>query len=89
LSFFLNKYFTFQARQWSPLQVVLFALTIVVSYLLAYGISKPLIYRLIGKAGYSIKFQENISLLTGMIFFTALNYFGQRIIVFRRTDEQR
>lgn len=89
LSFFLNKYFTFRVKQWSPLQAVFFALTVVISYLLAYGISKPLIYRLIGKTGYSVKFQENISLLTGMILFTAFNYLGQRIIVFRRRDEQR
>jgi putative flippase GtrA len=87
LSFFLNKYFTFQAKQWSPLQIVFFILTIVISYLFAYGISKPLIYRLIGKTGYSIKFQENISLLTGMVLFTAFNYLGQRMVVFRRTDE--
>jgi putative flippase GtrA len=89
LSFFLNKYFTFREKQWSLFQVVSFVLTIVISYFLAYGISKSLSYRLIGKTGYSIKFQENISLLTGMIFFTALNYFGQRIVVFKRTDEQR
>lgn len=89
LSFFLNKYFTFWKKQWSFFQVVSFILTIVISYFLAYGISKPLIHRLIGETGRGIKFQENISLLTGMIFFTALNYFGQRIIVFRRTDEQK
>jgi putative flippase GtrA len=87
LSFFLNRHFTFQSREWSLFQAGAFILSIAVSYLLAYGISRPLVYRLAGSA-HSRKFQENISLLAGMILFTVLNYFAQRMIVFRRKHER-
>ena len=42
LSFFLNKFFTFQNKEKSIGQVVRFAVNIAVCYLLAYGIAKPL-----------------------------------------------
>lgn len=41
LSFFLNKFFTFQNRQKSPAQVLRFAGNILVCYLVAYGAAKP------------------------------------------------
>lgn len=42
LSFFLNKYFTFQSSERSAGEIVRFALNIAACYLLAYGIAKPL-----------------------------------------------
>ncbi|GHV88444.1 hypothetical protein AGMMS50267_08040 [Spirochaetia bacterium] len=81
LSFFLNKYFTFQAKNWSVFMVCAFALTIIVSYLLAYGIAKPLIYRIL--RNYNQKIRDNISLFLGMCLFTGINYLGQRFVAFR------
>ena len=51
LSFFLNKYFTFQNKDNSVSQVLRFALNIAVCYLLAYGIAKPLMQYLLAGAG--------------------------------------
>ena len=47
VSFFLNKYFTFRRREWSWRQVVRFAVNVAVCWLLAYGLAKPLVLRLL------------------------------------------
>lgn len=85
LSFFLNKYFTFGARHWSLWMVVSFALTIIISYFVAYSLAKPLVYSLLGS--YSEKIRGNVSLFCGMCFFTGLNYLGQRLVAFRTKRE--
>jgi putative flippase GtrA len=85
LSFFLNKYFTFNVRQWSIFMVITFVLTILFSYLIAYGISKPLINFLL--KDMPVRIRENIALFTGMCMFTVINYLGQRLVVFRIKGE--
>ncbi len=80
LSFFLNKYFTFQNREHSCRQVVRFALNIAVCYLLAYGIAKPLTLQILSGVGQRI--QENTAMLVGMCLFTGFNYLGQRLFAF-------
>ena len=84
LSFFLNKYFTFGVRQWSFFMVAAFAMTIAVSYLVAYGVSRLAMAHLLRDSAREM--QENMALLAGMFIFTGLNYLGQRLIVFRRRD---
>ena len=81
LSFFLNKYFTFQNKERSAQQVLRFALNIAVCYLLAYGIAKPLCLRWLATASASAR--DNVSMLVGMCLFTGLNYLGQRLFAFR------
>lgn len=87
LSFFLNKYFTFRSRERSVGQVVRFAANIAVCYLIAYGAAKPLCLRLLANA--SVSTRDNVALLAGMVFFTGLNYLGQRFFAFRspKTEE--
>jgi putative flippase GtrA len=86
LSFFLNKYFTFGVRHWSAFMVIVFVLTIAFSYLMAYGISKPAMNYLLRDSPQKIR--ENLALLTGMCLFTGINYFGQRLVVFRSRGEE-
>jgi len=80
LSFFLNKYFTFNVRQWSLFMIVSFVLTIAFSYLIAYGVSKPAMNYLLRNSPQKIR--ENAALLAGMCMFTGINYLGQRLVVF-------
>jgi hypothetical protein len=56
-------------------------LTIAFSYLIAYGISKPVVNFLLKNNPQKIR--ENIALFTGMCLFTGINYLGQRFIVFK------
>ena len=81
LSFFLNKYFTFQNTERSLGQVLKFALNIAVCYLLAYGIAKPLV--LFALSNTNEHFQNNIAMLVGMCFFTGFNFLGQRFFTFK------
>ena len=83
LSYFLNKYFTFQNKEKSLGQVLRFIINIAVCYLLAYGIAKPLTLAVL--AGFGEKVQTNIAMLVGMCLFTALNYIGQRLFAFKET----
>ena len=81
LSYFLNKHFTFQHRDDGWKSALRFALNIAVCYLLAYGIAKPLTFLALANATVSV--QENIAMIMGMVFFTALNYLGQRFFAFK------
>ncbi len=82
LSFFLNKYFTFQNREKSAAQVVRFAINIAICYLLAYGIAQPLCERILSGVT-QVTVRDNISMLVGMCLFTGFNYLGQRFFTFR------
>ncbi|MDR0444536.1 MAG: GtrA family protein [Treponema sp.] len=85
LSFFLNKYITFDVRRWSVFMVIAFALTIAFSYLIAYGISKPALNHFLRDSPQKIR--ENVALFTGMCLFTGINYLGQRFVVFKNKKE--
>jgi putative flippase GtrA len=84
LSFFLNKYFTFNVKQWSFFMVIAFIMTIAISYFLAYGVSRPLVKYFLKDSSKTIR--ENIALFIGMCMFTGINYLGQRLIVFREKE---
>ena len=84
VSYFLNKYFTFQNTEKSFKQVIRFIVNITVCYLLAYGIAKPVVRFILSDC--SVNFQENVAMLAGMCIFVGLNYVGQRFVVFRRDE---
>lgn len=86
VSFFLNKYFTFQNRERSWMQVLRFALTVALCWLIAYGAAKPLTLRLL--EGFGEKLQTNIAMVVGMGLYTVLNYFGQRFFAFRKNESE-
>lgn len=81
LSFFLNKYFTFENKEKSLAQCVRFIVNIAACYLIAYGIAKPVYASLLADASPALR--DNVSMLVGMCLFTVLNYFGQRFFAFR------
>ena len=81
VSYFLNKYFTFQNKEKSMVQVLKFVVNISICYLVAYGGAKPLVRYLLLSSNEKV--QDNISMLIGMGLFVVLNYFGQRFIVFK------
>lgn len=85
LSFFLNKYFTFQNKENTWGQVLRFIVNIAVCYVIAYGVARPLCERLLAGAGPSVR--DNVSMLVGMCLFTGLNYLGQRLFAFRQKTQ--
>ncbi|WP_458400370.1 GtrA family protein [Mailhella sp.] len=81
VSFFLNKYFTFQNKVWSWGQVVKFTVNLLICYLAGYGIAKEAAELVL--SGLDVVIRENIAMLVGMCLYTVLNYFGQRFWAFR------
>ena len=86
LSFFLNKHFTFQNQSKGIGVVIKFTVNIIVCYLLAYGIAKPAVRFLL--EGSSLKVQDNLSMLAGMVLFVGFNYIGQRFFAFAEPGEK-
>jgi len=86
LSYFLNKYFTFQNRERDWRIIVRFTLNIIVCYAIAYGVAKPLVNWILHDFDFSIKIRENIAMFVGMCLFVALNYLGQRFFAFRKKN---
>ena len=82
VSFFLNKYFTFESKEWSWSQVWKFVLNVTVCYILGYGLAKPLALKAL--AGQSLKVQENVAMLVGMCLYTGFNYLGQKFFAFKK-----
>jgi hypothetical protein len=67
--------------------IFLFALTIFLSYIIAYKLAQVVIYHILIE--YPEKIRGNISMLSGMCFFTVLNYLGQKCIVFRKRNHSK
>ena len=84
VSYLLNKHFTFNYHEkgWSSLWR--FTLNILVCYLLAYGIAKPLIKSILTET--SVTIQENVSMAVGMCLFVVFNYLGQRFFAFKSKE---
>ena len=82
VSYFLNKYFTFQNNEKSLGQLLKFIVNITVCYLLAYGLAKPVVSWILQNQSKSI--QDNCSMLVGRGAFVVFNYIGQRLIVFKK-----
>ena len=84
-SFFLNKYFTFQAKSFSAGEVVRFVFCILLCYLVGYGVARPCV-RLVFQSA-SATLQDNLAMLGGSGVFTVLNFFGQKLFVFQKKKE--
>lgn len=82
VSYFLNKYFTFQRKERSWSEVGRFVLTVAVCMLLAYGLAKPAVRWAL--SGFDVSVQENVAMVVGMVLYTALNYLGQRFFAFKK-----
>jgi putative flippase GtrA len=96
VSFFLNKFFTFKNKERSWKQVFKFVLTIVICYLIAYGVAKPISVFVLSllvneeqntNLGYKkIVMIENVAMCIGMFLFVVLNYLTQRFFVFKKNE---
>lgn len=81
VSFFLNKYFTFQNKGWSWGQVIKFTANLLFCYLAGYGLAKEAAEFLL--SGADVMVRENVAMAAGMCLYTAFNYLGQRFWAFK------
>ena len=83
-SYFANKYFTFKVEKKSKDEIIRFIINIVVCYLMAYGIARPIIDAVLGRFELSKSWMDQISMLFGTGIFIVINYFGQKFFVFQK-----
>lgn len=81
VSYFLNKYYTFEQKERDSKYVFRFICNTLLCYLIAYGAAKPLVLQL--PLGLSEHMMGNLAMLCGAGLYTLLGYIGQRLFVFR------
>lgn len=88
-SFWANKHFTFGSKNGSIGEILRFVVNITICYLLAYGIAEPVVKKAF--IALNVELAENIveqiAMLFGMCFFVVFNFFGQKLFVFKLSDE--
>lgn len=85
LSFFLNRHFTFKSEETLIKSGVKFAVNLVLCYIVAYLLAQPAAGWILGAFKLSAIWQERITKLFGMGFYTVINYFGQRFFAFKKS----
>ena len=85
MSYFLNKYYTFQYKGKDKGVIFRFALNIAVCYFIAYTLIGNLCIEILSSQTDWIR--ENVSMVVGMCSFVACNYIGQRFFAFREKKE--
>ena len=95
ISYFIGSVFSYHANgkltfkvenkdKWLPWR---FAVNIIVCYLIAFSVAQPLVTHLLSlrQETYSQALLDNIAMIFGMCFFIVMNFFGQKLFVFRKT----
>ncbi|MBR6770584.1 MAG: GtrA family protein [Lachnospiraceae bacterium] len=85
-SYFANKKHTFHVEGGNGKHALKFALHILVCYLLAYGLAKPMVKAVL--SGYNKEIVENIALVVGMGMFIVFNFIGQKFFVFKGAGKE-
>lgn len=103
ISYFIGSVFSYHANakltfkveekdKWLPWR---FALNIIVCYLIAFSVAKPFTARVLDAIGLSsggrisVVLLENIAMICGMCIFIVMNFFGQKLFVFRKTKGKK
>lgn len=95
ISYFIGSVFSYHANskvtfkvenkdKWLPYR---FAANIIICYLVAFGVAKPLVIRILSTQPAVIV--DNVAMVLGTGIFIVLNFFGQKILVFRKTKKYR
>lgn len=82
-SYFANKYYTFEKKGKSLKESLRFIVNIIICYLIAYSISEPIIKIIFNPWIDNVSLVEQVAMVLGMVIFVILNYFGQKLIVFK------
>ena len=90
ISYFIGSVFSYHANgkltfkvenkdKWLPWR---FALNIIVCYLVAFNVARPLVRHLL--ASQPVVIVDNVAMVLGMCIFIVMNFFGQKLFVFRK-----
>ncbi len=95
ISYFIGSVFSYHANarltfkvenkdKWLPWR---FAVNIIVCYLAAFSVAQPLVRKVLASQPQVIV--DNVAMFLGMCMFIVLNFFGQKLFVFRKTKKHR
>ena len=90
ISYFIGSVFSYHANgkltfkvknkdKWLPWR---FAINIIVCYAVAFGVARPLVRYLL--ASQPLVIVDNVAMVLGMGIFIFMNFFGQKLFVFRK-----
>ena len=102
ISYIIGRVFSYHANakltlkveerdRWLPWRI---ALNIIVCYLIAFSVAKPVTARALDAIGLSsggrisTVLLENIAMICGMCIFIVMNFFGQKLFVFRKSKSK-
>ena len=95
ISYFIGSVFSYHANakltfkvenkdKWLPWR---FAVNIIVCYLAAFSVAQPLVRKVLASQPQVIV--DNVAMFLGMCMFIVLNFFGQKLFVFRKTKKHQ
>lgn len=95
ISYFIGSVFSYHANakltfkvenkdKWLPWR---FAVNIIVCYLVAFSVAQPLVRKVLVSQPQVIV--DNVAMFLGMCMFIVLNFFGQKLFVFRKTKKHQ
>lgn len=90
ISYFIGSVFSYHANsrvtfkvenrdKWLPWR---FGINIIVCYLIAFSVAQPLVEKILASQPKVIV--DNVAMFLGMCIFIVMNFFGQKIFVFRK-----
>ena len=91
ISYFIGSVFSYQANSRVTFKVeerdkglpFRFAINIIVCYLVAFSVAQPLVKYVL--SSQPVVIVDNVAMVVGMGLFIVMNFFGQKLFVFRRT----
>lgn len=94
ISYFIGSVFSYHANSKLTFKVEdkdkglpwRFAINIIVCYLAAFSVAQPLVEKVLAAQPKVIV--DNIAMVLGMCIFIVMNFFGQKLFVFRKTKHQ-
>lgn len=84
-SYFVNKKVTFKVKA-DKLMPVRFAVNIALCYVIGYSVAQPVVKLILSNANEWLR--DNASFAVGIGLYSVLNYFGQRLFVFRADKKE-
>lgn len=93
ISYFIGSVFSYHANSKVTFKVEhkdkrlpwRFAVNIIVCYLIAFGVAQPLVEKVLSAQPKVIV--DNVAMILGMGIFIVMNFFGQKLFVFRKKKQ--
>ena len=95
ISYFIGSVFSYHANSKVTFKVEnkdkglpwRFAINIIVCYLIAFSIAQPLVEKILSSQPDVIV--DNVAMFLGMCMFIVMNFFGQKLFVFRKSKHKQ